>query len=100
MENLITVTEDDRSSSATGERASTRTRELAQRLSGAVEVLLLWHPEIDRVEVSVRDLTTGAGFQIEVAPGDAIDAFYHPYAYAAMLESSYGLDRETAIVDG
>jgi hypothetical protein len=100
MENLITVTKDDRSSSAMGERASTPTRELAQRLSGAVEVLLLWHPEIDRVELSVRDLTTGAGFQIEVAPGDAIDAFYHPYAYAAMLESSYGLDRETAIVDG
>ena len=100
MENLITVTKDDRSSSATGERASTPTRELAQRLSGAVEVLLLWHPEIDRVELSVRDLTTGAGFQIEVAPGDAIDAFYHPYAYAAMLEGSYGLDRETAIVDG
>jgi hypothetical protein len=101
MENLITVTKDDRSSSATGERMSTPTRELARRLSGAVEVLLLWHPETDRVELSVRDLTTGAGFQIEVAPGDAIDAFYHPYAYAARLESSYGLDRdETAIVDG
>ena len=45
------------------------TRELAQRLSGAAEVLLLWRPEIDRVELSVRDLVTGAGFHIEVAPG-------------------------------
>ena len=45
------------------------TRELAQRLSGAAEVLLLWRPEIDRVELSVRDLVTGAGFHIEVARG-------------------------------
>jgi len=52
-------------------------RELAQRLSGTDEVLLLWQPEIDRVELSVRDLVTGAGFHIEVAPGDANDAFNH-----------------------
>jgi hypothetical protein len=59
------------------------TRELAQRLSGADEVLLLWRPESDRVELSVRDVVTGSGFHLEVAPGEAIDAFYHPYAYAA-----------------
>jgi hypothetical protein len=57
-------------------------RELAQRLSGADEVLLLWQPELDRVELSVRDVVTGAGFRIEVAPASAIDAFNHPYAYA------------------
>lgn len=59
------------------------TRELAQRLSGTVEVLLLWYPESDRVEVSVRDRATGSGFDIRVAPGCALDAFHHPYAYAA-----------------
>jgi hypothetical protein len=37
------------------------------------------------VEVAVRDVTTGIGFQLEVEPGNAIDAFYHPYAYAASL---------------
>jgi hypothetical protein len=62
---------------------SAPTRELAQRLSGAVEILLLWQPGVDGVELSVRDLATGAGFHFEVEPGDAIDAFYHPYAYAA-----------------
>jgi hypothetical protein len=67
-------------------------RELAQRLSGADEVRLLWHPAIDRVELSVRDLVSGAGFRVEVAPAHAIDAFYHPYAYTA--------GRETTIVDG
>ena len=58
-------------------------RELAQRLSGTDEVLLLWDAESERVELSVRNVATGAGFQLEVAPGSAIDAFYHPFAYAA-----------------
>ncbi len=86
---------------ATGERVMTRpTRELAQRLSGTDEILLLWHPEIERVELSVLDLATGAGLHIDVAPADAIDAFYHPYAYAARAESSYVVERdERAILD-
>ena len=57
-------------------------RELAQRLSGMDEVLLVWHPDVDRVELAVRDIVTGASFHIEIAPHNAIDAFYHPYAYA------------------
>jgi hypothetical protein len=63
-------------------------RELAQRLSGTDEVLLLWHPESERVELSVRDVATGAGLQFEVAPGSAIDAFYHPYAYVARARTA------------
>ncbi len=57
-------------------------RELARRLSGTDEIALLWNPEDDRVEVLLRDVTTGATFHIEVAPGNALDAFTHPYAYA------------------
>ena len=72
-----------------------------QRLSGTVEVLLLWPREIDRVELSVRDVSTGAGFHLEVAPANAIDAFYHPYAYAARRENSYRVAQaETTIFDG
>jgi len=67
--------------SATGV-VSDSTRELAQRLSGTVEVLLLWHPEVDRVELSLRDTATDVRFHLDVAPGNAIDAFYHPYVYA------------------
>jgi hypothetical protein len=53
------------------------------------------------VELSVHDLATGGGCQIEVAPGDAIDAFYHPFAYAARCERSHRVGRdETTIVDG
>ena len=86
---------------AAGERMRAPTRELARRLSGADEVLLLWHPESDRVALAVRNLATGADCQIEVAPADAMDAFYHPFAYAARCEHSDRVDREEAtIVDG
>jgi hypothetical protein len=85
---------------ATGECLSTTTRELAQRLSGADEVLLLWHPESDRVELSLRNLATGVVCEIEIAPADAIDAFYHPFAYAARRGRPCRVDQEeTAIVD-
>ena len=85
---------------AVGECLSATTRELAQRLSGADEVLLLWHPESDRVELSVRNLASGVGYEIEIAPADAIDAFYHPFAYAARCGRSCRVDQEeTAIAD-
>ena len=71
---------------------STTTRELAQRLSGTTEVLLLWHPETHGVELSVRDVATGAGFHIDVRPDNAMDAFHHPYAYAARRENSASED--------
>jgi hypothetical protein len=58
-------------------------RELAQRLSGTDEVLLLWYPDHDRVELAVRDVETGAGFHLDVPAASAVDAFYHPYAYEA-----------------
>ncbi len=85
---------------ATCERVNAPTRELAQRLSGADEVLLLWHPESDRVELSVRNLATGVGCEIEIAPTDAIDAFHHPFAYAASCgRACLGDQGEAAIVD-
>jgi hypothetical protein len=58
-------------------------RELAQRRSGTDEVLLLWYPDGERVELTVRDVETGTGFYLDVPARSAVDAFYHPYAYAA-----------------
>jgi len=76
-------------------------RELAQRRSGTVEVLLLWHPHVNRVELSVCDPATGAGFHIEVPPANALDAFYHPYAYAVGRENSDRVHRnQTTLLDG
>jgi hypothetical protein len=36
------------------------TRELAQRLNGSDEIQLLWYPQCERVEVSVRDAATAS----------------------------------------
>jgi hypothetical protein len=80
---------------------SSPARELARRQSGTDEVQLLWHPESERVELSIRDLATGAGLHIDVAPGSAIDAFYHPYAYLAWRENPDGAVRaDTTTIDG
>lgn len=66
------------------------TRELAWRQSGADEILLLWSPCDGHVEVSVRDIATGVGFHVDVAPERALDAFHHPHAYAAALARQDG----------
>jgi hypothetical protein len=65
------------------ENVSPTARELARRLSGTDEILLLWHPASERIEISIRDIATGASFHFEVDRDRAIDAFYHPFAYAS-----------------
>jgi hypothetical protein len=63
--------------------ATPHTRELAAREGDGVHVRLLWTPGENAVTVSVEDTRFGDGFRIDVAPERALDAFYHPYAYAA-----------------
>ena len=58
-------------------------RELALRESDGVRVVLLWHPRDDAVTVSVEDARTDHRFDLAVEPERALDAFYHPFAYAA-----------------
>jgi hypothetical protein len=59
------------------------TRELAARESDGIQVVLLWHPIENALTVSVEDSRVGDGFRFDVEPDRALDAFYHPYAYAA-----------------
>jgi hypothetical protein len=59
------------------------TRELAARESDGIHVLLLWHAPENTLTVSVEDARLGDRFQLAVAPDRALDAFYHPFAYAA-----------------
>jgi hypothetical protein len=63
--------------------ATPQTRELATRESDGIHVLLLWHPDENALTVSVEDARVGDRFQLAVAPDRALDAFYHPFAYAA-----------------
>jgi hypothetical protein len=68
------------------ENTSPATRELARRLSGTEEIVLLWYPTTEQVAICIHDIATGVSFHLEVARGRAIDAFYHPYAYLASHE--------------
>ena len=63
--------------------ATHETRELAVRDSDGVHVRLLWRPGDNAVTVSVEDSRIGDRFQMRVAPDRALDAFNHPFAYAA-----------------
>ena len=58
-------------------------RELASREHDGIQVLLLWHPHDNTVTVSVEDARAGERFRLAIAPDRALDAFYHPFAYAA-----------------
>ena len=59
------------------------THELDHRSNDGLEVTLLWEAETNRVTVNVFDAKSGDDFDIEVDPTEALDAFHHPYAYAA-----------------
>ena len=78
---LSTAVIDSRPAPGTDGAVGGPTRELAQRRSGEVDVLLLWHPDLDRVELCVLDLATGVSVHVDIAPDKALDAFNHPYAY-------------------
>ena len=58
-------------------------RELAARDTDGLHVQLLWNPIADAVSVAVDDLRAGERFHLAVASERALDAFYHPFAYAA-----------------
>jgi hypothetical protein len=60
---------------------SSETRELHHRNGGGIDVTLLWDPRTDGVYVAVFDERTSDWFWIQVDGSDALDAFYHPYAY-------------------
>lgn len=60
-----------------------QTRELAARDSDGIYVQLLWHPHENTLTVAVEDARIGDSFDLVVAPDRALDAFYHPFAYAA-----------------
>ena len=59
--------------------------ELAYRCDGGIEVRLGWDRLTDEVTISVADTMSGEAFVMSVPPGDALDGFYHPYAYAAHI---------------
>ena len=63
--------------------------ELAQRMSDGVEVSLLWNRVSDSLSVVVRDLRSDETFEFAVARSRGLEAFKHPYAYAAFRGVDY-----------
>src|SRR5580765_5262051 len=67
------------------------TQELAQRADDGVEVRLLWNRADGRLTVAVEDSRTGESFVLVAESGkEALDAFHHPFAYAAARCVAYG----------
>ena len=64
-------------------RVTRISRELGSRESDGVCVILLWNPHDDALILSVKDARTGQCFELAVERDRALDAFYHPFAYAA-----------------
>jgi hypothetical protein len=58
-------------------------RELAFRASGGIEVSLRWHRAAGRLSVVVHDVDTGMEFELPARRDNALDVFYHPFAYQA-----------------
>ena len=61
----------------------TNTQELLIREADGVAVSLVWRREADTLSVVVDDARAGVSFEIDAPRDRALDAFHHPYAYAA-----------------
>ena len=58
-------------------------KELASREYDGLVVSLFWSRAADRVKVAVADQKLDEEFHLNVPGTCALDAFYHPFAYAA-----------------
>ena len=63
--------------------AFTERRELAHRNSDGIEITLYWSRPSNRVTIAVLDTRSNEALQFDVDGSAALDAFNHPYAYAA-----------------
>jgi len=65
-------------------------RELAGRENEGLEISLFWSKTAGRVKVAVADVRLDEQFEFDVAGADALAAFYHPFAYAAVRGLGFG----------
>jgi hypothetical protein len=71
--------------------------ELAHRAGDGVEVSLFWNEGDNRLTVAVADTRTGEEFELAAHPENALDVFYHPFAYAAFKGVYYRVDIAEAL---
>jgi hypothetical protein len=70
-------------SSTSQATACTARRELAHRTSDGIEVTLFWSKPSSQVTIALLDSHSAEAVEFEVDGSTALDAFNHPYAYAA-----------------
>jgi hypothetical protein len=58
-------------------------KELARREGDGLVVSLFWSRTAGRVTVTIGEQALGEELRIDVPGACALDAFYHPFAYAA-----------------
>jgi hypothetical protein len=57
-------------------------RELAHRVSNGIDISLLWDAVEDSLMVIVTDVELGTALEVPAPRDNALDVFYHPFAYA------------------
>lgn len=57
--------------------------ELAHRRGDGIDVTLWWSRSDNTVSVEVLHFATESAFELDIDPERALEAFYHPFAYAA-----------------
>jgi hypothetical protein len=78
--------------------ALTGRRELAHRTSDGIEVTLFWSKPSNLVTVAVLDARSDEALEFDVEGAAALDAFNHPYAYAAARRVRTVLTPSVAVV--
>jgi hypothetical protein len=68
-----------------------RLEELAQRTGDGIEVTLLWSRADGRLTVVCEDARSEELLVLPATPENALDVFYHPFAYAAREGIEYGV---------
>jgi hypothetical protein len=58
-------------------------KELATRMTGGIRVTLRWRSDDDRVVIVVEDPVSEEVFELEARRDNALDVYYHPFAYMA-----------------
>lgn len=67
----------------------TTLKELAYRAGDGVEVSLLWSPSDGRLTVVVDDAKAEERFELEARADNALEVFYHPFAYASTSSCAF-----------
>jgi hypothetical protein len=62
---------------------SSERRELAHRAANGIDVRMFWSKPTNRVTIEAYDSRADEVIEFEVEPDAALEAFNHPYGYAA-----------------